>query len=950
MTAAAAASVTRPFVPFGLRRVMALTLRVDIRGRRHVLAQRAGTPAQVEPLGMRQCRPRHRYPPPFGGLLRLFPSAARTCAASLRNVGSIVLFGFLALLAASSVSHAAEYQRAPTPDWVTPVAVAQKFQTPTAQISDGAYYLLGDYQTRIDDGGEIRYRHFAVKALSETGVDSIANLEVDFDPSYETLTWHSLAVIRNGRRVSRLDTAKVRILEREPELDYRIFDGSKSAHLFLEDIRVGDIIEYSYSLRGSNPVFGRREFGSIPLQWDAPIQHLYARLLFPDTRAIAVVVRNTGLSAQKRDVDHFNEYVWDQFDLPPLLSDDDAPGWFDSQPEAQWNEFADWHAVAQWAIGLYTPPASLGAELEHRVALIKANPEPSERLLAALRLVQRDVRYMGVEIGPDSYAPSAPDLVYQRRFGDCKDKTLLLLSLLRKLGIDAEAALVNTDLVHELANAPATPAAFNHVIVRARLGANTYWLDPTRSVQLSRLDRLFQPDFGYALLVEPGTHGLTAMTTASPRVRTRNVRTTIDARAGIDKPANYTVTTITEGENAELARDQLASSSRDDLQRKYLNFYAGYYPGIRMASPMTVEDDVSGNRLTTVEHYQIPDFWPHSAANKRREAHTYSPDMAEYLNEPSSTARHSPIALAYPTDFTLDTEILLPDSWPISPDSTRIDDSHFSFEQDIQGTDKRVVLHERYRTLADNVLPADMENYVAKLDSARNTVGYFLYQNDTAPKTSSWDRFNWMVAMLTVLLLAVFAWLARRLYRYDPPPYSESPDPRLTGFGGWLILPCISVVSWPPLMLYQIIKGTAAFAMPTWISHTHPGDALYHPMWAPSLLFELSAQTGLFVLSVLLLIVFFQRRRIAPLLFISLELAALLVGAIDLGLLSAIPNIAEAHTTRQWMTLARVCVRVVVWCPYFLLSKRVRYTFTRRWRQAPPPIPDSASLPEAVVS
>ena len=64
-----------------------------------------------------------------------------------------------------------------------------------------------------------------------------------------------------------------------------------------------------------------------------------------------------------------------------------------------------------------------------------AASDERERLLAAMRFVQSEVRYLALALGNGSYVPSPPELVLKRRYGDCKDKTLLALSLLKGLSI-----------------------------------------------------------------------------------------------------------------------------------------------------------------------------------------------------------------------------------------------------------------------------------------------------------------------------------------------------------------------------------------------------------------------------------------------------------------------------------------------------------------------------------
>lgn len=66
-----------------------------------------------------------------------------------------------------------------------------------------------------------------------------------------------------------------------------------------------------------------------------------------------------------------------------------------------------------------------------------------DRAAAALKLVQQDVRYIYIGLNGGNLSPATAEETWQRRYGDCKAKTVLLLALLRELGIEAEAVLVN---------------------------------------------------------------------------------------------------------------------------------------------------------------------------------------------------------------------------------------------------------------------------------------------------------------------------------------------------------------------------------------------------------------------------------------------------------------------------------------------------------------------------
>jgi len=846
--------------------------------------------------------------------------------------------GWIALLCCgfamgwASAAAAKDFTLAPIPDWVQRIAPAEPAVMPTEQVSQGVHYLLIDTQTRVDGPDKVHYRHIASKALNERGVESVAQVEIRFDPSYQALVLHMIQVRRGTQVISKLATASVKVLQREKELEYLIFDGSKTANVFLDDIRVGDVVEYAYSLRGSNPVFGNRHFGRFDLQWSVPVHQMFARLLWPRERPLEFVVRNGATQAMAVERGAHREYVWQGQAIAARVVESDAPNWFDPFPSVQWGEFKDWQSVAHWAVPYYRIPSQLSPALQAEVDRIaKAHAAPQERLLAALKFVQREIRYLGVEIGPGSHAPSPPQQVLDRRFGDCKDKSLLTMTLLRALGIDARAALVHTSLRRGIRDLQPTPSAFNHVLVRATLDGRSYWIDPTRAPQKGDLAHLYQPDYEAALVVDDTTRDLAPMANDSDALSKRSIHSLFEAQDGFDRPVRYTVTTVVQGASAEALRATLNSENREDLQKRYLNFYAHYYPKLTLGAPMSVQEDENDNRLTVTEHYLINDFWKRAEERKRLEAGIYVPEVDEYLRSPRESIRVSPLALAHPVSLTHTTEVRLPEAWDTKTEKTRVEDASFEFERQASESKQVLLLVDSFRSRADHVVPADTARYAANLDRARDVVNYVLYKHDNvpaAPALSGLDRFNWSIALVGVLLLAGFAWLAAKLYRHDPPAVPpEAVTRHLQGIGGWLILPAIGVVVAPIRLLVGLKELLPSYAADSWSQLTTVGGAAYHALWAPTLLFELAANLGYLVFSLLLLVLFFQKRRGAPRLYIALLGAYALMQVIDIALMQAIPAAATKVTGKDWGELMRSLMVFGIWGSYFHLSRRVKATF-----------------------
>jgi len=110
--------------------------------------------------------------------------------------------------------------------------------------------------------------------------------------------------------------------------------------------------------------------------------------------------------------------------------------------------------------------------------LVAASDTPLVKAQKIADYVRHQVRYTALELGERSILPESPTQVLQRRYGDCKDLSTLMVALLRAAGLQAHVALLQTG--PGLDTAPKLPGlgAFDHAIVHVA-GAPAMWIDPT---------------------------------------------------------------------------------------------------------------------------------------------------------------------------------------------------------------------------------------------------------------------------------------------------------------------------------------------------------------------------------------------------------------------------------------------------------------------------------------
>ncbi len=860
---------------------------------------------------------------------------------SVRSVARLVLACLVALVISHEVTATAPRPKFEPPGaWVRTVDVDYKAAPPRDQVSSGLYYVLSDTQIRLTRNGRESFRRVAMLVVNERGLGTAAQIELRFDPTYQSLVLHGVSVRRANERIEKLNPSAIKLLQRERELEYQIYDGAISASISLDDVRVGDIVEYAYTLSGHNPIFADRHAGRFDLQWSVPVKQVRASLEMPLARSVTQRERNGAPKASVTETVATRRYEWTARDVSARLIETDVPGWFDPYPAVEWTEYTSWRDVSEWGRALYVLPTSLAAldPIVHKLKSEHATPEA--RAIAALRFVQDEIRYLSVAIGSGAYAPSAPDAVLKRRFGDCKDKSLLLVALLNRLGIRAVPALVNTSTKRGVREMLPSPLAFNHVLVRVELPTAALWMDPTLSLQGGSAENVGEPDYGVALLLGEGVDALSPMKARSAGARhsLRSIDATLDLRQGYERPARYFVVTTHEGRAADTARANFKSMSRDELQKQYRAFYDSYYPGAVSVGSLTFEDDLQANRVVTSETYEIPQFWVVSEARKRREGFVRVPDVEVLLLAPKAIARDTPLAYVFPYELHQTTQVLPPEPWTIANETQKVVDAAFEFERVTERIESRnvILIHDKFASKVDEIPARAVAAYAANLGKARALTDLMFSRRGTGHDggSSFFERFNWLVAILGTCFLAGWLWLAFKVYRYDPQPQVGETHNSISAIGGWLILLAIGLCLGPLRLVYGIWETMPSYANDEWLNLTSRTGEAYNPLWAPMLLFELAGNLGLLVFTGLLVLLLFKRRTSFPTVYILYSVAAIAFLTADRALMQLVPTIEEKLKIDLTRDLVRAAVFAVIWSFYLKRSVRSRSTFTRRFAKA----------------
>jgi hypothetical protein len=808
-----------------------------------------------------------------------------------------------------------------TPEWKTTVGwdVSKKDFSKCGEIS----YLLIDWQNN-EMIHESSYR-YVIRLNNEDGVQNNSQLSVSFDPSYQKLAFTKILIHRGDQTINHLKRSEIELLRNEQNADRLLYDGTYSALVILKDIRIGDILEYEYSIKGENPLFENLIYNQVSQSYSEEILHLYRKILIPASSDISFKTINNGVLPTESVSGKTKSLTWDLSNRPAIFSDLNVPSWYIAYPICEISSMKTWTDVKKWGKNLY-PHNVDSPSIESFIRDRKI--EPSEQgILKTIRFVQDEIRYLGIESGIHSHKPHHPEEVFKNRFGDCKDKAYLLVTILYQLGIEAwPAYLSSTDKGHVDEHIP-SPFAFDHVIVKFRWNNRDYWVDPTINQQRGNLSLFCNPDYKKALVLDDLNNEFDSIPVSQyDKVVIHENLWFSDSASAV----KYSVESDYYGNLANLKRNYHTSTPTVEIRENYINYCSNYYSNLKWAndSALTFTDYPEINQFNVKESYFIPDFWDHSTTDSiELFATVYPYNLFEFLSYSKDQSRKMPLSIYYPIEADITIELHFPTNKRIGfkNENDSIKNKAYSFYRKTSVDQKSHIykIKYSYTSHTDHVTIDDTKAYFKDYDRLSEFCEEYI---QWGVNTSGNKNIAWLILFISLFFAGLLIIPLKWVYKQDFGIIATNRYP--LNFGGWLIIPMIGLIISPVTLTYQIIK-TGYFNAGFWenfldVNPTHPilmGAYFY---------FELLFNVAVVVFSIFLIVLMFQRRASFPKLFVGFMIFIFTGVLLDVAF--SIISIGVIDDT--FNELIKRAFYFAIWVPYFLISERVKNTFVNRYNNS----------------
>ncbi len=346
-----------------------------------------------------------------------------------------------------------------------------------------AVFLLNYGSMEMSDDGTQVYKHIVrCKILNERGY-YLAKKSIGYRENYSRIKiLYANTIKPDGTAVPLKEED---IIDSAAYSQYEEYTDIKEKKFTMPAIEPNCIVEYAYEVQHTRPFLLHDYYTRFALQEFFPVKERVMEIILPANRNLHIAYFKTDIKPTIEESDGKVKYTFTNRDSVEIIPEPNMPGPTDKDvfPQVHCWTLSCWDVISKWYAGLVKEQMqSDEALVDFTRKLVAGKTKDEEKIRAIFDFVARKIRYMAVEIGPHTMKPHPARDVFKKKYGDCKDKTTLLLTMLKTAGIEGRLALVPKDPDTLDEDAPSM-SYFNHVIAAVpRKDGTFYWLDATNVV------------------------------------------------------------------------------------------------------------------------------------------------------------------------------------------------------------------------------------------------------------------------------------------------------------------------------------------------------------------------------------------------------------------------------------------------------------------------------------
>ncbi|MCB9366821.1 MAG: DUF3857 and transglutaminase domain-containing protein [Calditrichaeota bacterium] len=358
---------------------------------------------------------------------------------------------------------------------------AQEVPTPGPNVKfDQANAVVRYDCTRVwvnEDGSGETLRQYRVALLSDRALQEYAQDITVYNLGYDTVEIAAARVHMPDGRVIDVDTSSIK------DVPLPAF-----GKFFLQNVRE-KIVTFPALEKGAEIEVRLREITHEPpmdgqfnmseyFEHSDPVQNKVVEVSIPESMPLRWKVRGEGVGHAESRQNGRVEHSWQIQDVPQMVPEPGMPPFAEVTRQLLATTIPDWETWSKWYDELAEPEMVADSAIIAEVAALTKGKSRDEAIRAIFQFVSNKIRYVDTAFTgrKAGYKPESAATTYRNKYGVCRDKAALMVTMLREAGVRADITLMNPAWKID-GEMPVDQ--FNHAIVTVWAGDKKIYVDPT---------------------------------------------------------------------------------------------------------------------------------------------------------------------------------------------------------------------------------------------------------------------------------------------------------------------------------------------------------------------------------------------------------------------------------------------------------------------------------------
>ncbi|MGE5340864.1 MAG: DUF3857 domain-containing transglutaminase family protein [Candidatus Omnitrophota bacterium] len=364
--------------------------------------------------------------------------------------------------------------------------IIEKYGNPKDYPDQDTIILYANHDVTFEaDGSFVSTIHELVKILSPRGLKANSTQEVSYTKRYQDVQLLAANVYHENKTVESAPESAIKDESIAETQQMNIFEENfRKKTVNFANVAVGDTVEMHYRIKSKALV--KDNFCSVfPLQSFDPAKIFKITINGPKDKPLHFLVKNGTAQFKQEENNNRILYTWDAQNVQPLKKELGMASPTDIAQKLIVSTYNNWEELSKYGASLNVGKIDSSPQMIKKVKeLTKNATTEKDKIRNIFNFISTEVRYMGSSMDVGAFLePHPASFTFEKKYGVCRDKSVLFISMLKEIGVKADDVLVNVTVKVD----PEIPNIyFQHAIVAVHLNdGSKIYMDPTLELSTS---------------------------------------------------------------------------------------------------------------------------------------------------------------------------------------------------------------------------------------------------------------------------------------------------------------------------------------------------------------------------------------------------------------------------------------------------------------------------------